>query len=229
MQTPDLTSFGYTPTESQAYSALLRAGPSSGYAIAKRLSIARANAYQALHGLAAKEAAVVVDANPKIFRAVAPGALLARITREQAAQLDRLEDAIAEIRSEGEPAIVPFRGSAEFEALALRTAVRAADVTFLGPPELLLSLAPIWRARAANNRATAFYAVGAPPDTIPFVLNATVPASTVGNRFGVQIGAILTNEAGIITQLDLAEPVGLWFSDPLLTGTLRAALTALAP
>ncbi|MDH3290337.1 MAG: hypothetical protein OEO20_01205 [Gemmatimonadota bacterium] len=228
MQTPDLTSFGYTPTESLAYSALLRAGPSSGYAIAKRLSIARANAYQALNGLVAKEAAVVVDASPRVFRAVAPGALLARITREQAARLDRLEEAIAEIRSDGEAAIVPFRGSAEFEALALRTAVRANEVTFLGPPELLLSLAPIWRARAANNRATTLYAVGAPPDTVPFVLSATVEVNTVVNRFGVPIGAILTNEAGIIAQLDLAEPAGLWFSDPILTGTLRAALTAIA-
>jgi DNA-binding MarR family transcriptional regulator len=229
MQTPDLTSFGYTPTESQAYLALLRAGPSSGYALAKRLSIARANAYQALHGLVAKDAAVVVDANPKIFRAVAPGALLARITREQTARLDRLEDAISEIRSEGEPTIVSFRGNAEFEALALRTAVRADDVTFLGPPELLLSLAPIWRARAANSRPTALYAVGAAPETMPFPLSASVPAPTVASRFGGVVGAILTNEAGIITKLDLAEPAGVWFSDPLLTGTLRAALAGLAP
>jgi len=229
MQTPDLTPFGYTPTESLAYSALLRAGPSSGYAIAKRLSIARANAYQALNGLVAKDAAVVVDASPKIFRALAPSAVLARITRDQAARLDHLEDAIAEIRSDGEPAIVPFRGSAEFEALALRTAVRATEVTFLGPPDLLLSLAPIWRARAANNRDTTLYSVGPPPDTMPFELSATVPATMVVSRFGVPIGAVLTTEAGIIAHLEPAEPTGLWFSHPILTGTLRAALRAITP
>ncbi len=55
----DLTPFGFTPTENLAYGALLDLGPSSGYAVAKELSIARANAYQALNGLVAKGAAVI--------------------------------------------------------------------------------------------------------------------------------------------------------------------------
>src|ERR687891_554380 len=47
----DLTPFGFTPTESLVYTALLRLGPSTGYAVARRARVARANAYAALEGL----------------------------------------------------------------------------------------------------------------------------------------------------------------------------------
>ncbi len=65
----DLTPFGFTPTENLAYGALLELGPSSGYALAKDLSIARANAYQALNGLVAKGAAIQTDDQPQRYRA----------------------------------------------------------------------------------------------------------------------------------------------------------------
>ncbi|MGH9818242.1 MAG: helix-turn-helix domain-containing protein, partial [Candidatus Acidiferrales bacterium] len=45
MTYPDLTPFGFTPTESLMYATLLRLGPSTGYAVARRARIARANAY----------------------------------------------------------------------------------------------------------------------------------------------------------------------------------------
>ncbi|MGH7732244.1 MAG: helix-turn-helix domain-containing protein, partial [Gemmatimonadales bacterium] len=41
----DLTSFGFTPTESRMYAALVRHGPGTGYALARSTSLARANAY----------------------------------------------------------------------------------------------------------------------------------------------------------------------------------------
>lgn len=229
MKSLDLTDFGFTPTESQAYLALLNAGPSSGYAIAKQISVARANAYQALNGLVAKAAAVEVDRKPRIFRAVAPAALLAHITREQAARLDRLERAVAEVGQSGEPAILPFRGNAELEALALRTAVRAQVVRAFGPPAMLRSLAPIWRARAANDRPTTLYVVGDPASPLPFPIQASIADRLVAELFGTAVGALLTEDAGIIVQLESDEPAGLWFSHPLLTGTLRTALSAMVP
>ena len=87
----DLTPFGFTPTETLAYDALLDLGPASGYAVAKQLGIARANAYQALNGLVTKGAATLIDDNPQRFRAVRPDALLARISSEEAGKLARLE------------------------------------------------------------------------------------------------------------------------------------------
>src|SRR5437016_398471 len=54
----DLTPFGFTTTESQVYGALLRLGPSTGYAVAHAVRIARANTYGALEGLAGRSAAL---------------------------------------------------------------------------------------------------------------------------------------------------------------------------
>ncbi|NOT09276.1 MAG: TrmB family transcriptional regulator, partial [Gemmatimonadales bacterium] len=51
MATLDLTTFGFTPTESLVYEVLLRGGPGTGYAIARAAGLARANAYGALEGL----------------------------------------------------------------------------------------------------------------------------------------------------------------------------------
>src|SRR2546421_246980 len=50
----DLTPFGFTPTESQVYGALLRLGPSTGYAVAHATRVARANTYGALEGLSGR-------------------------------------------------------------------------------------------------------------------------------------------------------------------------------
>ena len=46
-----LERFGFTPTETKVYESLLRLGPSTGYAVAKDVRLARANVYQALDGL----------------------------------------------------------------------------------------------------------------------------------------------------------------------------------
>src|SRR4029077_6182307 len=52
----DVTPFGFPPTESQVYGALLRLGPSTGYAVAHATRTARANTYGALEGLAGRAA-----------------------------------------------------------------------------------------------------------------------------------------------------------------------------
>ena len=64
----DLTTFGFTPTESLVYSVLLRGGPGTGYAIARSAQLARANAYGALEGLVQKGAARVEEGRPKRYR-----------------------------------------------------------------------------------------------------------------------------------------------------------------
>src|SRR5207253_2498167 len=52
----DLTPFRFTATESLAYAALLRLGPSTGYAVAHATRVARANTYGALEGLVSRTA-----------------------------------------------------------------------------------------------------------------------------------------------------------------------------
>src|SRR5437899_2066439 len=60
----DLTPFGFTATESLAYAALLRLGPSTGYAVAHAARVARANTYGALEGLVGRTAALRLPGRP---------------------------------------------------------------------------------------------------------------------------------------------------------------------
>src|SRR2546429_583395 len=84
----DLTPFGFTATESQVYGALLRLGPSTGYAVAHAARIARANTYGALEGLAGRAAAIRLPGRPARYRAVDPRALIAQLAAEQGQALD---------------------------------------------------------------------------------------------------------------------------------------------
>ena len=68
MGTLDLTTFGFTPTESLIYEVLLRGGPGTGYAVARAAGLARANAYGALEGLVQKGVARVEEGRPKRYR-----------------------------------------------------------------------------------------------------------------------------------------------------------------
>src|SRR3954468_12626375 len=86
----DLTSFGFTPTESLIYEALLTHGPGTGYALARAAGLARANAYSALEGLVAKGAARVEGGRPRHYWPEPPTALIARITNDQGQALERL-------------------------------------------------------------------------------------------------------------------------------------------
>lgn len=76
-----LDRFGFSPTESRVYEALLRLGSSTGYAVSQSLGIARANAYQALESLARRGAARKAAAKPVRYVALPPVALLAELER----------------------------------------------------------------------------------------------------------------------------------------------------
>src|SRR5256886_17156499 len=87
----DLTPFGFTPTESQVYGALLRLGPSTGYAVAHATRVARANTYGALEGLARRPPPIRLPRRPARYPAVAPPALIAQLAAEQGQAPDRVE------------------------------------------------------------------------------------------------------------------------------------------
>src|SRR5216117_585313 len=81
----DLTPFGFTATESLVYAALLRLGPSTGYAVAHATRVARANTYGALEGLVSRTAALRLPGRPARYRATDPAALIAQLAAEQGA------------------------------------------------------------------------------------------------------------------------------------------------
>src|SRR5260370_39929736 len=87
---PDLTPFGFTATESRVYGALLRLGPSTGYAVAHRSRLARANSYGALEGLVTRRAATRLPGRPARYPATDPQALFAQLAAAQGEAPERL-------------------------------------------------------------------------------------------------------------------------------------------
>lgn len=195
----DLTPFGFTPTESLAFDALLVLGPSSGYAIAKEIGVARANAYQALNGLVGKGAAALIDENPQRFRAVKPEALLTRIAAEEADKLAALERQVRERGGSGDDAIVSIEGERALIEVLTRWAGRSAGaVRCVAPQPLLDALQPVWRKRESDGSPTELRA----GDTVLF----------------------WSEEAAVIAH---AERGGHWFSDPAIRQTVALALDQL--
>lgn len=152
----DLTPFGFTPTESNVYRTLLELGPSSGYAVARTLSIARANAYQALDGLVAKGAAVLVEqAVPKRYRSIQPRTLFAHILSVESRKLDDLERAVLDQPTGGAAPHLHLRGARALLDLAVRAIVRSQDpVLCVTTASRLDPLTPALRARQAAKRDT---------------------------------------------------------------------------
>ncbi len=219
----DLTPFNFTPTESRVYGALLAEGTSSGYSLAKVLSLARANVYQALDGLVAKGAAVLEDDDtPRRFRAVAPKALLALVAQREAALLDRLEEEVFAARAEGADPVIQIEGRRAFEQVVLRTAAKpTGEVRAVATGPLLKALTPIWRKRAADGSPTVLLSIGPAEDQLPLpIIGAVSPE----HSFGIH-ALIITPDAAIAVHGDLS---GYWSSDPIFISLGTAALELLA-
>lgn len=230
----DLTPFGFTPTESLAYRALTERGPQTGYGLAGALSIARANAYQALRGLVAKGAVTSTAEQPQRYRPLQPAALVALIAKREAGKLDRLEAQLAQVQDTGAAAIVPVAGERALVDLAMRTAARATgSVICVAPGKLLQSLAPVWHKRVADRADTRLWSVGDETQVLlPVEPAGQIPASTAMNLFGAPVLLLVAPEAAVLATLTTTNPSGYWTSDPVLRATARAVvllLTSVGP
>src|SRR5262245_17780525 len=96
-----LEEFGCTPTESSVYQALLTIGPSTGYAVAREIGVARANVYQALESLARRGAALKGATNPVIYSASGPAAIAGALEREFRRDLAVLEEKLRDVPISG--------------------------------------------------------------------------------------------------------------------------------
>src|SRR2546428_4914692 len=122
---PDLTPFGFTPTESLVYRTLLRLGPATGYAVARAARLARANAYGALDGLVTRGAAARLPGRPARYRPADPPALLAQIAAAHAEALDRLSSALADAARSTEPDTKTLAGARAVANVVLQLVARA--------------------------------------------------------------------------------------------------------
>lgn len=224
----DLKPFGFTPTESLAYSGLLENGPSSGYALARFLNIARANTYQALRGLVSKNAAVVTDRDPQLFRAVQPVALLAQISREQEGKMATLEHQVASREVAGAPSTTAFIGERELFALALRSITRApSTVSCVAPLKILTVLLPIWRKRLVDGAETQLWVPESAPDGFPVAIVGSIPEDRVVRYFGSSAAVIVAENCVSMSVIQTDALTGIWSSDPIIMGAARASFAAI--
>jgi hypothetical protein len=217
----DLTPFGFTPTESQAYRALLDLGPSTGYAVARALSIARANAYQALDGLAAKGAAVLAGTTtPKRYRAIQTGAVFARIVDAETRKLDVLERQVLEQPRVGADPVSQVRGERALNDLVIRAIIRAeGTVRCLADARRLVGWAPAIRARAAAGKPLELWSAdGDLPDL------AVAPRRASGTRELLGDDAVILVADGVLLATLGPDASGIWSASRIMVGVAEAAL-----
>lgn len=222
----DLTPFGFTPTENVVYSALLDRGPSGGYQLANALQIARANVYQALRGLESKGAAVLVGENPSQYRAVKPDAVFAMVADTCNRQLDDLETQISARPSKGKSVVVELKSERTLVQLVTRTAARTdSPVGCVAPADLMKSLTPVWRKRAADNLVTDLWVVGdATAVSVP--ISGSIDPDSATPYFNGPFCLFFAEAAALTATLEESRPSGYWTDDPVLIAPLRAAFSA---
>jgi len=222
----DLAPFGFTPTESHAYAALLDLGPSSGYAVARALSVARANAYQALDGLVAKGAAVQVgDGPPRRYRAIQPRTVFARIVDSETRKLDALEHQVLEVPREGADPVTRVRGERALNDLVVRAIMRAdGPVRCLASAHRLTAWAPAIRARAAAGKPLELWVAdgGVADLSVP---PREAPAGRVREALGED--AVVLVADGVLLATFGTEAEGIWCESLVLVGLVDAALRSL--
>ena len=221
----DLTPFGFTPTESQAYRALLELGPSTGYAVARALSIARANAYQALDGLVAKGAAVPVLAGatpPKRYRAIQASAVFARIVDAETRKLDVLERQVLEQPRVGADPVSQIRGERALNALIIRAIIRAAGtVRCLAHGARLAGWAPAIRARAASGKPLELWSADG---DVPELAVSPRPAPPARVREMLGEDPVILVADGVLLATLGPEASGIWSDSRIMVGVAEAAL-----
>lgn len=225
----DLTPFGFTPTEGLAYRTLTELGPLTGYALAQALAIARANAYQALRGLAAKGAVTTSAERPERYRPLQPRALFALIAEREAKNLDRLEAALSAAPAAGGPAIVPLAGERALLDLAMRAAAREqGPVLCLAPGRVLVALAPAWHKRAQSGAQTALWVLGDPPSgPVPVPQAGRLDPAAVARFFPEALFVLTTTQVAIIASPLGGGAQGCWTSNPVLVHAINAMASLL--
>src|SRR5829696_2784766 len=94
---------GLNKYEAEAYAALLRYGPLTGYELGKRSGVPLSRSYEILERLTARGLALVQPGDPPRYIAEAPEQFLGRTRATTTATLDALEQALAELGTAATP------------------------------------------------------------------------------------------------------------------------------
>jgi len=213
----DLMPFGFTATESMVYSTLLRLGPATGYAVARAVRLARANAYGALDGLVSRGAAVRMPGRPTRYRPADPQALLAQITAAHGEALDRLSRDLADAARSTEPETKTLAGARAVANVVLQLVARAERrVEGVLAAELWRATLPAWRRAAARAQVELRIAGDAPTEAPELVVGTTPPDHpTVLVIDNTQTLAAVGSADGL---------AAVWTSHPAIVALARRAL-----
>ncbi len=213
----ELMPFGFTATESLVYSTLLRLGPATGYAVARAVRLARANAYGALDGLVSRGAAVRIPGRPTRYRPADPQALLAQITAAHGEALDRLSRALADAARSTEPETKTLAGARAVANVVLQLVARAERrVDGVLAAELWRATLPAWRRAAARAQVELRIAGDAPTEAPELVVGTTPPDHpTVLVIDNTQALAAVGSADGL---------AAVWTSHPAIVALARRAL-----
>lgn len=224
MATLDLTTFGFTPTESLIYEVLLRGGPGTGYAIARAAGLARANAYGALEGLVMKGAARGEEGRPKRYRPEPPDALLARILDRQGQALDDVTRVLAQLAVPPSPTLVELSSARGALSIASRETARAtSEILLHAPPDAFLPLVPSLRKAAGSGVALSLSATG--PVDLPFA--SVLTAGDVGGWPGQPFLLVVDGRNAMLTSRDGERVTGHWGTAPTLVAATTLTIARL--
>ena len=214
----DLTPFGFTPTESRVYEALLTAGPGTGYAVARSAGLARANAYSALEGLVAKGAARTEDGPPKVFRPEPPMALLARLSNDQGQALERLGRTLESLGAPDTPTVVEIQSPRGALQLLSQDIGRASEsVSLLAPAEAFPLLSPALRRAVTAGLEVAL--CSQVPINLSFARVEAIPSSH--HWPGLPLISIVDGRSAVVASREGGEVRGHWSTSPAFIAAAR--------
>jgi sugar-specific transcriptional regulator TrmB len=222
--TLDLTTFGFTPTESLVYEVLLRGGPGTGYAIARAAGLARANAYGALEGLVQKGGARVEEGRPKRYRPEPPPALMARILDQQGQALDEVSRSLEQISVPDTPTLVELTSARGALSIASRETARATERILLHTsPDAYPPLIPSLR-KAAGSGVTLSLSASAAVE-LPFAQVEIVPSNGIwpGQPFLLVVDA----RSALLAAREGERVLGHWGTAPTLVAATVLAIGSL--
>jgi len=219
--TLDLTTFGFTPTESLIYEVLLRGGPGTGYAVARAAGLARANAYGALEGLVQKGVARVEEGRPKRYRPEPPAALLARILDRQGRALDEVSRSLEEISVPETLTLVELSSARGALQIASREAARATSRILLhAPPDAYPPLTPSLRKAGGSGVALSLSATA--PVELPFADVSVAEATTEWP--GQPFLLVVDGRSALLASREGDRVLGHWGSAPTLVAAATLAI-----
>jgi sugar-specific transcriptional regulator TrmB len=223
---PDLTRFGFTPTEGLVYQVLLTGGPGTGYAIARAAGLARANAYSALEGLVAKGAARVDGGRPKHYRPESPAALIARISNDHGQALERLSRELESVTVPETETLVELLSSRALLQLMTHDVARAnKSVGLLAPADAYPLLAPALRRPYAAGVPLRLSATG--PVELGFV-TVDLVSSEAQAWPGMPVILVVDDRSAILASRNGSEVRGHWSTAPSFVAGARLALERFA-